>query len=196
MSTETKKAAVKRSVNLNGAVFDFVEAVTSGRSENKGQPFLRLDPAEFDVAGLLKLFSAAGAGPCVQGAIKWFNKAVADATADAYTEATAADGTKSYAFDPSKASKGIADAIAASVSAAKDELEGKLAELRAEQEKVYDTMLPALSAGKTPNPADLNKLTQIRVQIKQIEMKLEKKARKPKAAVDAAKIVPGAPAVK
>lgn len=185
--SDTKKPTV-RTLDINGGRFDLVEAAFSGRSENKGQPYLRIEPSSFDAAALLRLFSSVGPGPCVQGAIKWFNKTIADATADAYTETVAADGTKSYAFDASKAVKGIIDAIAGSVSAAKDELESKLAELRADQDKVYEAMLPGLQAGKTPNPADINKLSNIRIAIKQLEMKLEKKARKPKAAA----VVPGA----
>ena len=73
------------------------------------------------------------------------------------------------------------------------ELEAKLAELRAEQEKVMDPILITLQKGGQPSPADINRLTTLKVQIKQLELKLEKKVRKPKT-VDAAKIVPGAPA--
>lgn len=192
MSDTTKKTPTKREVTVNGAKFSFAEAAAS-RGDSKGQPFLKLDPAEFDAPALLRLFTAAGVGPCIQGAVKWFNKTVADATAEAFTETTAADGTKSFAFDASVAAKGIVDAIAASVSAAKDELEAKLAELRAEQEKVMDPILITLQKGGQPSPADINRLTTLKVQIKQLELKLEKKVRKPKT-VDAAKIVPGAPA--
>lgn len=173
------KTVTTRSVNLNGAVFDFVEGVSS-RGEAKGQPFLKLSEKSFDAPALVRLFTAAGIGPAISLAVKAFNKTIADATADAYTETTAPDGKKSYAFDASKAAKGIVDAIAGSISSAKEEIENQLADLRKQQEEVMDKVLPNLAKGIMPDGATVAKLSTLKIQIGQLEAKLVKKARKPK----------------
>jgi len=184
------KTATVRSVNLNGKTFDFVEGVSS-RGEAKGSCFLSLPVNSIDAAGFVALASAVGSGPLLAAAVKTFNKLIADATAEAYTVVKGPDGAVvDTKFDASVASRNIITAIAESVSAAKDELVEKLAGLRGEQEKVMDLVLPLLQSGKTPDTATINKLTTLKIQIGQIEGKLQKKARKPKEAAPA----PAAPA--
>jgi len=190
--SETKKTPTVRSINLSGRTFDFVESVAS-RGENAGQPYLSLPHNAIDAAGFVSLAAAVGAGPLLAAAVKAFNKIIAAATAEAYVQVKDATGKVTETrFDASVASRNIVTAVAESVSAAKDELTEKLAGLRAEQEKVMDTVLPMLQAGKTPGPDVVNKLTNLKIQIGQIEAKLVKKTRKPKEAAPAAS--PAAPA--
>jgi len=187
MATKTQTV---RSVNLNGRTFDFVEGVSS-RGESKGSCFLSLPVNSIDAAGFVNLASAVGSGPLLAAAVKTFNKLIADATADAYTVVKGPDGTiTDTKFDASVAARNIISAIAESVSAAKDELVEKLAQLRGDQEKVMDVVLPLLQSGKTPDTATINKLTTLKIQIGQIEGKLQKKARKPKEAAPAPAAAP------
>lgn len=180
-----KKTPTVRSVNLSGRTFDFVESVAS-RGENAGQPYLSLPHNAIDAAGFVALAAAVGAAPLLAMAVKAFNKAIATATTEAYTVVKDAEGkVVETRFDASVASRNVITAIAESVSAAKDELTEKLAGLRAEQEKVMDLVLPLLQSGKTPGPDVVNKLTNLKIQIGQIEAKLVKKARKPKEAAPA-----------
>lgn len=181
----TTKTATVRSVNLNGKTFDFVEGVSS-RGENKGSLFLSLPVNSIDAAGFVNLASAVGAGPLLAAAVKTFNKLIADATAEAYTVVKDAAGNVTETrFDASVAGRNIITAVAESVSAVKEELVERLAGLRGEQEKIMDTVLPLLQSGKTPDMATINKLTNLKIQIGQIEAKLVKKARKPKEAAPA-----------
>lgn len=191
MSEKTKTPTV-RSINLSGRTFDFVESVAS-RGENAGSPYLALPHNAIDAAGFVSLAAAVGAGPLLAAAVKAFNKIIAAATSEAYVQVKDADGkVVETRFDASVAARNIVTAVAESVSAAKDELTEKLAGLRAEQEKVMDLVLPLLQSGKTPGPDVVNKLTQLKIQIGQIEAKLVKKTRKPKEAAPAAS--PVAPA--
>jgi len=178
MAEATK--TVTRDVNLNGTVVPFIEAV-SNRGENRGVPFLKLEPKSFDAAALLKLGTAVGIAPFIGLVIKAVNKTLADPTSDAYTESEI-DGKKSYAFDASKAAKNIADAIAGSVNSAKDELETRLAELHKSLDDVMEKIMPVLSKGGAVDSTTIMKLAQIRAEKGQIEAKLVKKARKPKPA--------------
>lgn len=188
--SETKKTPTVRSVNLSGRTFDFVEAVAS-RGEAAGSPYLSLPHNAIDAAGFVSLAAAVGAGPLLAAAVKAFNKIILSATTEAYTVVKDADGKVTETrFDASVAARNIISAVAESVSAAKDELTEKLAGLRAEQEKVMDLVLPLLQSGKTPGAEVVNKLTNLKIQIGQIEQKLQKKARKPKEAPAA----PAAPA--
>lgn len=176
------KTPTVRSVNLAGRTFDFVEGVAS-RGENAGLPFLSLPHNALDAAGFVAFAAAVGAQPLLALAIKAVNKVISAATAEAYTQVKDADGkVVETRFDASVASKNIVSAIAESISAAKDELVDKLAALRAEQDTIYGTVLPLLQSGKTPAPDVINKLTNLKIQIGQIEAKLVKKARKPKEA--------------
>lgn len=191
MSEKTKTPTV-RSISLSGRTFDFVESVAS-RGENAGSPYLALPHNAIDAAGFVALAAAVGAGPLLSAAVKAFNKIIAAATSEAYVQVKDADGKiVETRFDASVAARNIVTAVAESVSAAKDELTEKLAGLRAEQEKVMDFVLPLLQSGKTPGPDVVNKLTQLKIQIGQIEAKLVKKTRKPKEAAPAAS--PAAPA--
>lgn len=191
MSEKTKTPTV-RSINLSGRTFDFVESVAS-RGENAGQPYLSLPHNAIDAAGFVSLAAAVGAGPLLAAAVKAFNKIIAPATSEAYVQVKDAEGKVTETrFDASVASRNIVTAVAESVSAAKDELTEKLASLRAEQEKVMDLVLPLLQSGKTPGPDVVNKLTNLKIQIGQIEAKLVKKTRKPKESVPAPS--PAAPA--
>lgn len=190
--TKTAKTPTVRSINLSGRTFDFVEAVVS-RGENAGQPYLSLPHNAIDAAGFVSLAAAVGAGPLLAAAVKAFNKIIAAATAEAYVQVKDPTGKVTETrFDASVASRNIVTAVAESVSAAKDALTEKLAGLRAEQEKVMDLVLPLLQSGKTPGPDVVNKLTNLKIQIGQIEAKLVKKTRKPKEAAPAAS--PAAPA--
>lgn len=184
------KTPTVRSVNLAGRTFDFVEGVAS-RGENAGLPFLSLPHNALDAAGFVAFAAAVGAQPLLALAIKAVNKVISAATAEAYTQVKDADGkVVETRFDASVASKNIVSAIAESISAAKDELVDKLAALRAEQDTIYGTVLPLLQSGKTPAPDVINKLTNLKIQIGQIEAKLVKKARKPKEAAAPAPATP------
>lgn len=192
MSEKTTKTPTVRSINLSGRTFDFVESVAS-RGENAGQPYLSLPHNAIDAAGFVSLAAAVGAGPLLAAAVKAFNKIIAPATSEAYVQVKDSTGKVTETrFDASVASRNIVTAVAESVSAAKDELTEKLAGLRAEQEKIMDLVLPLLQSGKTPGPDVVNKLTNLKIQIGQIEAKLVKKTRKPKEAAQAAS--PAAPA--
>lgn len=191
MSEKTKTPTV-RSVNLSGRTFDFVESVAS-RGENAGQPYLSLPHNAIDAAGFVSLAAAVGAEPLLAAAVKAFNKIIAAATSEAYVQVKDAEGkVVETRFDHSIAARNIVTAVAESVSAAKDELTEKLATLRAEQDKIYETVLPMLQSGKTPTPDVVNKLTNLKIQIGQLEAKLVKKTRKPKEAAPAP--APAAPA--
>lgn len=191
MSEKTKTPTV-RSVNLSGRTFDFVESVAS-RGENAGQPYLSLPHNAIDAAGFVSLAAAVGAEPLLAAAVKAFNKIIAAATSEAYVQVKDAEGkVVETRFDASVAARNIVTAVAESVSAAKDELTEKLATLRAEQDKIYETVLPMLQSGKTPTPDVVNKLTNLKIQIGQLEAKLVKKTRKPKEAAPAP--APAAPA--
>lgn len=191
MSEKTTKTPTVRSINLSGRTFDFVESVAS-RGENAGQPYLSLPHNAIDAAGFVSLAAAVGAGPLLAAAVKAFNKIIAAGTSEAYVQVKDADGKITETrFDASVAARNIINAVAESVSAAKDELTEKLAGLRAEQEKVMDLVLPLLQSGKTPGPDVVNKLTNLKIQIGQVEAKLIKKVRRPKEAPAPA---PAAPA--
>lgn len=193
--SETKKTPTVRSVNLSGRTFDFVENVAS-RGENVGQPYLSIPHNALDAAGFIALASAVGAQPLLAMAIKAFNKAIAAATAEAYVQVKDAAGkVVETRFDASVAARNIPVAVAETVSAAKDELVEKLAGLRAEQDAIYGAVLPDLQRGVTPKPEVINKLTNLKIQIGQLEAKLVKKTRKPKeAAPSASPAAPAAPA--
>lgn len=184
--SETKKTPTVRSVNLSGRTFDFVENVAS-RGENAGQPYLSIPHNALDAAGFIALASAVGAQPLLAMAIKAFNKAIASATSEAYVQVKDATGkVVETRFDASVAARNIPTAVAETVSAAKDELVEKLASLRAEQDTIYGNVLPDLQRGVTPKPDVINKLTNLKIQIGQLESKLVKKTRKPKEAAPAA----------
>jgi len=193
--SETKKTPTVRSVNLSGRTFDFVENVAS-RGENVGQPYLSIPHNALDAAGFIALASAVGAQPLLAMAIKAFNTASAAATAEAYVQVKDAAGkVVETRFDASVAARNIPVAVAETVSAAKDELVEKLAGLRAEQDAIYGAVLPDLQRGVTPKPEVINKLTNLKIQIGQLEAKLVKKTRKPKeAAPSASPAAPAAPA--
>lgn len=193
--SETKKTPTVRSVNLSGRTFDFVENVAS-RGENAGQPYLSIPHNTLDAAGFIALASAVGAQPLLAMAIKAFNKAIASATSEAYVQVKDAAGKVTETrFDASVAARNIPAAVAETVSAAKDELVEKLATLRAEQDAIYGAVLPDLQRGVTPKPDVINKLTNLKIQIGQLEAKLVKKTRKPKEAAPApSPAAPTAPA--
>jgi len=181
---EPTKTVVTREVNLAGSIIPFTEAIST-RGEVKA-PFLKLNEKAFDAPSLLKLFTAAGLQASIAIAVKAFNRVIADATADAYTEVTGPNNEKSYSFDASKAAKGIADAISGALVSGKEELENRLAEIHKQLDDVMAEVMPLLAKGQAPSPQVVMKLTNIRLEKGQIEAKLVKKARKPKVEAPAA----------
>lgn len=181
MADETPKTTTQ-SVRLNSETFTFDVKLDNRSKEDKGA-FLALDPKKADIALVNRFAVAAGQGPLVAAFVKAINKIVGPASKDAFEEKVGADGNTTWVFDTSKASNVILSAIAESVSAAKDELESRLADARKAYDEFFQASIMPLMAGGKVVPGELvNRLAQLQAGVYSIEKKLAGKARKPKAA--------------
>lgn len=178
MATETPKTQTV-AVRLGPETFNLAVRLDN-RSDDKGA-FLALDPKTVDVGILNRFIVAAGQGPLVAAAVKAFNKIIGPASKEAFTE-TEKDGKVDYQLDNAKASNIILTAIAESVSAAKDELEAKLAQAREVYEKFFgESVMPLMAAGRVVPPEVVARMGTLRMEVETINKKLTGKTRPKKA---------------
>lgn len=179
MATTETPVQVK-SVNIGSSTFNFA-VLQASRGDNKGKPFLKLDFGKTpDPQKVLAFVAAVGQQPVFVNLVRWLNREIGPATVEAFP---VVNGQPT--FDSALAAQRIVAAIADSVSEGNDQIKEELETVRAEQAKFYDELLPLLQTGKMPSPADLNKLTQLKIKVTTLEAKLAKKSRKPKAAAPA-----------
>lgn len=178
MATETPKTQTV-AVRLGPETFNLAVRLDN-RSDDKGA-FLALDPKTVDVGILNRFIVAAGQGPLVAAVVKAFNKIIGPASKEAFTE-TEKDGKVDYQLDNAKASNIILTAIAESVSAAKDELEAKLAQAREVYEKFFgESVMPLMAAGRVVPPEVVARMGTLRMEVETINKKLTGKTRPKKA---------------
>ena len=179
MATETPKTQTVP-IRLGPETFNLAVKLDN-RSEDAKGPFLALDSKTVDVGILNRFIVAAGQGPLVAAAVKAFNKIIGPASKEAFV-ATEKDGKVDYQLDNAKASNIILTAIAESVSAAKDELEAKLAQAREVYEKFFgESVMPLMAAGRVVPPEVVARMGTLRMEVETINKKLTGKTRPKKA---------------
>lgn len=171
-----------QSVKLGSETFEFEVKLDNRSKEDKGA-FLALPAKKADIALVNRFAVAAGQGPLVAAFVRAINKIVGPASKEAFNEVNTPDGKTVWQFDASKASNVILGAIADSVSAAKDELEAKIAEARGAYEAFFDaSVVPLMASGRVVPAEIVNKMATLRTAVAVLEKKLAGKTRPKKAA--------------
>lgn len=173
-----KTPATTYDINLNGTSVKVLQRLAGAKSQTPGAPFVVLEPGELDAPGLLKLFTALGAKACQSLAVKALNRVIGPATGDAFVQVTDADGKVSYKFDAGKCSALTLEAVADSVTADKSQLEDDIAAKRDELDQHMETAVLAKLAKNQPvSPADVNRATQLKMEISRLLSKLNKRSK-------------------